>query len=311
LIELLAILSIIGVVMALLLPAIQAAREAARRTQCTGNLKQLGIAIHGYIASAGTLPAFSSGRAFSPQVMILPYMEQLAVYNLFNFNFAADAGESPVNSTAGSIAIYSLLCPSDEPPALGKRGAWTNYAGCVGYGYQAFGHNGVFDRPATSPAGITDGMSQTAMMAEWVLGQRPRRGAQTSEFQVGALKEDQITLTTPSLTSPEQLTEFIDACRSLPPEGANISTVVRGRYWTRGLESQSLYNHTMPPGSRSCLNGGVVMAGAWTAASRHPDAVSVLLADGSARAVRPSLDPSVWRAIGTRSAGELLSDSSF
>ncbi|QDV34803.1 DUF1559 domain-containing protein [Tautonia plasticadhaerens] len=128
LIELLVVIAIIGVLIALLLPAVQSAREAARRAQCTNNLKQLGLALHNYeSASAGFPPGivtttsnlpdeFSTWVAWSPQSMLLPYLEQQPLYNAANFNWACCwyGDEAYVtNSTVVFTRIAAFLCPSD------------------------------------------------------------------------------------------------------------------------------------------------------------------------------------------------------
>src|SRR5262249_45819413 len=89
LIELLVVIAIIGVLIALLLPAVQQAREAARKMQCTNNLKQIGLALHNYESTYNALPYSNFfGFSVSPQARVLPYLEQRALYDSINFNFA-------------------------------------------------------------------------------------------------------------------------------------------------------------------------------------------------------------------------------
>src|SRR5690606_3978149 len=86
LIELLVVIAIIGVLIALLLPAVQSAREAARRAQCTNNLKQLGLAMHSYHDVNNTLPANRVAGAAAPYVAVLPFLEQASLYQSYNFD---------------------------------------------------------------------------------------------------------------------------------------------------------------------------------------------------------------------------------
>ncbi len=130
LVELLVVITIIGILIALLLPAVQAAREAARRMQCQNNLKQIGLAMHNYEANFGSLPFGGSGppnntSAYLPlptwAAMILPFLEQQGVYDLFDFR--KDMVD-PVNAKATSAIISAYICPTDGSPEKAKEGPW-------------------------------------------------------------------------------------------------------------------------------------------------------------------------------------------
>ena len=120
LIELLVVIAIIGVLIALLLPAVQAAREAARRIQCGNNLKQVGLALHNYHDAVGSLPpgllskpgpdGDNTGPGWGWAAMILPQIEQAAVANAINFGLPIEA---PANQTARLTKINMFVCPSD------------------------------------------------------------------------------------------------------------------------------------------------------------------------------------------------------
>jgi prepilin-type N-terminal cleavage/methylation domain-containing protein len=153
LVELLVVIAIIGVLVALLLPAVQAAREAARRSQCTNNLKQFGTAIQTYAAARKTLPfgAAWHGMRFAPDcdddrncignepkccivnrgtihMFLLPYMEQQAIYAMYKFDRRTDEQLTPDGTPIGSRQVPVFVCPSDEHPTesvSAKNGAMT------------------------------------------------------------------------------------------------------------------------------------------------------------------------------------------
>ncbi|MBN1908836.1 MAG: DUF1559 domain-containing protein [Pirellulales bacterium] len=113
LVELLVVIAIIGILIALLLPAVQAAREAARRIHCTSNLKQIGVALATYESTHKVLP-FGSGYSITPTgtwvAFILPHLEQQQLYDMFNFNVSM---KDAANKAATSTPLPTMTCPSD------------------------------------------------------------------------------------------------------------------------------------------------------------------------------------------------------
>ena len=123
LVELLVVITIIGILIALLLPAVQAAREAARRMQCTNNLKQIGLAVLNYESNLKTLPpgaifASYTVRKGSILVHLLPYIEQQGIYDAFDFSAGVIDGQTFAGTTKeiGATPIAGYLCPSDDKP---------------------------------------------------------------------------------------------------------------------------------------------------------------------------------------------------
>lgn len=203
LVELLVVIAIIGILIALLLPAVQAAREAARRTQCTNNLKQIGLAIHNYHDTSRALPPsglveYTSSSTVedyaSWAVLVLPYMEQTNLYEQFDLSQKINSSVQP--ATARMTSIGTFLCPSRRsPPATttdqtdANGGAVGDYAVCGGsndnFGLRNTANpapDGAFMLPmrvtlnttaktadwqsATTFASINDGLSNTLFAGE-------------------------------------------------------------------------------------------------------------------------------------------------
>ena len=187
LIELLVVIAIIAVLIALLLPAVQQAREAARRTQCRNNMHQIGLALHNYHDTHGTFPpggiCNNAGSEWGEpwwgwMTMILPFMDETAVYNACNFSVLATL--TP-NSTAAQQLLAQYHCPSDAGPSLVNAGATcasSCYAGVGGfrstqpYSLPAGSNmNGVFGCDSRIRIrDIRDGTSQTFAVAEQLVG---------------------------------------------------------------------------------------------------------------------------------------------
>ena len=123
LVELLVVIAIIGILVALLLPAIQAAREAARRSQCMNNMRQIGIALHNHVTAKRKLPSGGEGTNWqtfgtgfdlnSTFTQLLPYMEETAIADRYDYKYAYDDAARPGNQEAAKNEIQAFRCPSN------------------------------------------------------------------------------------------------------------------------------------------------------------------------------------------------------
>lgn len=299
LIETIVVIFVLGMVFSLVLMGVFAAREAARKSHCVNNLRQIGIAIHSYAAAIKSYPQGINGNGFSVHAMILPYMDQNPAYNSINFSFSSSrfSRTSYENRTASSVVIDIFLCPSDIP---GTRQSINNYAGNRGSGVQKFGYNGAFPLETSAPIGyegFTDGSSTTAALTEWKTGSSSR----------GRNDPDRLVFETAHpLVRPEELDLFADACQTINPFESKISPMIRGEKWIVGELSYTMYTHVLGINENSCTNSGLVQQGAWTAGSYHGAGATVLFVDGHTRFVMQTIPLKIWRAIGSRDGGDVV-----
>lgn len=292
LIEVAVSIAIVGVLIALVLPAVGAARESARRAHCKNNLRQIGLALHAYHEAHHVFPGLGT---FSPHVMILP---QLGLAPLFDsLNFEGNPPDVMVNQTAAMIQVSTYLCPADEGWQAGQPG-WCGYAGSAGVGFDPYRSldNGLFSRSGLGMRDITDGSSSTIALAEWVPGE-------------DVWDPKVFVINTPDrMIGPGDLDRFADTCArmALPRFDGRRG---KGTLWLDGGLGRTLFNHTLTINERSCTNGGLTPQGAWTAGSRHPGGASVLFADGHATFQKDSMSRQTWRALGTRNGREVLPDA--
>jgi prepilin-type N-terminal cleavage/methylation domain-containing protein/prepilin-type processing-associated H-X9-DG protein len=345
LIELLVVIAIIAVLIALLLPAVQSAREAARRMQCTNNLKQMTLAVHNFLSTNNTFPdgigpfptTSAGGTRLSVQGLLLPYLEQSAMYGAFNLSL--DVNSTSQNDTARCQQVSAFLCPSD---ARGGRSPGSRvYAASTGLLGQSnyYGNNGataaqIYGSSATSyplqetnsntlgvfnvsldAAGnvssktgialITDGTSNTALFSEIKISMLP--------FPAPAnVAGDPSTVYLPSgwnATTDNYIPQA--ACTGLP---YNTRITYRGQQYYRGnIPELAYYNHTMTPNTRLLDCGDVTYftSSHMAARSYHPGGVNTSFCDGSVKFIKESVNIVTWRALGTRSGGEVVSADSY
>jgi len=308
LIEVLVSVAIITILISLLLPAIQATREAARRTQCLNNLKQYGLGLHNYISSMNVFPpGGTSDTNFSIHAMMLPSLEQMNLYNSINFSIDA-ALEYANNHTLASATVSFFWCPSDPlvGPKMNFPGQFigmTNYAGCTGDDRDPSKPNGLFQSGRSfAVQEVEDGLSSTVAMSEFLVG-RPDISEKLRTTYVPSDYNDGPTA---------NVDVFTERCSNLRDELPNLSDL-KGKLWLIGQRDLTLYNNVLAINNPSCQNTkkSEVVVGATTATSFHSKGANCLFADGHVRFIRESINVNVWRGLGTRGGGEVLSANSY
>jgi prepilin-type N-terminal cleavage/methylation domain-containing protein/prepilin-type processing-associated H-X9-DG protein len=290
LIELLVVIAIVGVLGALILPAVQSAREAARRTRCANNLRQVGLGLAAYHEALGSLPmglvASPSGQPYATSpgwgwaALVLPQLEQRPLYDASNFSLPV---ESAANLTTRTARLSAYICPSDADAGLfdvAGAGGWgdlgefatNSYAACFGAGGdvgEAPGRgNGLFSlNRVVRYAQVRDGMGTTIAVGE--------RGA--------------CLVRTPWTGAPQGGVSRIDG-----DSGDDWGHDTLGR----GAELVLAHADAVPPNAPG--------TGTSDFYSPHGDVVNFLFADGSVRPIRSTIDLILYRALCTRSGGEVV-----
>lgn len=311
LIELLVVIAIIGVLIGLLLPAVQKVREAASRMKCQNNLRQFGVALNAYHDVAGAFPGTRDPfpLAFSAHTYLLQSLEQNNVFKLIDFGAnGATSTYKGTNAAAAASPVPIFSCPSDIGSVMGGNGATpgvvfggTNYVSCVGTGASSSGvingdyvsGDGVF--LLTHPiriADILDGTSTTAAFSESVYG---NGSAALTPGPAGA--------------DPLALAVSLSGSAMDPATCASTNTYTgqRGDRWINGGYLSTAYNHFTTPNSKTldCLNSSNNF-GLKTARSRHSGGVNLLACDGSVRFVTNTITLQIWQALATRAGSEVV-----
>lgn len=310
LVELLVVIAIIGILIALLLPAVQAAREAARRSQCTNNLKQLSLSTHNYhdvykafppgssaYTQGGGVPGYTSlNQSYISR--LLPFIEQSSLEIEFTRPGTLWTGAN-LGDQHAEVLLKAVLCPSDISRPCNSTKGPTNYVACTGDdqrfvratagnspdGRPQTRHRGVFKRSQwTIMSEIKDGTSNTMSISECRLG--PTGNGLPISYDPGAL-----------LT-----------CLSGSPSGTVDVNYPRGWSWYAAKYAHSWgYTAFVPPNDKVTFAAGYDCIGdtevgsdcGLGARSWHPGGVNVAMADGSVRFVSETVDLVAWRAAAT------------
>jgi prepilin-type N-terminal cleavage/methylation domain-containing protein/prepilin-type processing-associated H-X9-DG protein len=288
LIELMVVLAIIALLLAFLLPTVHASREASRRVQCLANIKQLALAVNSYATAHSAYPMSSGLDRASYLVRILPFLDQETLYRGLDLSKPMSE-QFPVSKSRPTM----MYCQSD-PVASRYLGA--SYFGNGGWsvvrsfdhGFTVTGTVGVFYfevDAAVRPDHVVDGLSRTAMLAEFLpTDGRDVKRAIWNEQPSLPLFERPVDVVASECSAAKSYTHFLQ----------------RGTHWTLGGFGETIYDHVMSPNSRNCL-------WAVTAGSLHSgDGVNTAFCDGSARFITSTVDIRVWRAMGTRDLREAI-----
>ncbi len=316
LIELLVVIAIIGILIALLLPAVQAAREAARRMQCSNNFKQMGIALAAYHEASGVFPIGRTGlyRTYPSKnpnrrtwvLGSLPYFEQSNIFNTFNCSLSFNDNE---NGTTVQSLVSMFVCPSDGPtlqePDRPVPRIKSNFAanwGSTHYFQGEGGYGAASPNPLVGPAGTAwftgapfgvnvsnglntflDGSSQTFLVGEVIAGVNRPAGTNPAgayDHRGDIYNDDRNCAMFMTYTTPNAL---------IPDQ------LAEAQYCGQGYDNNPPCNTSVP---------------AFNAArSRHRGGVHVLFADGHVTFIRDEINVAVWRALGSPAAGEVVNDT--
>jgi prepilin-type N-terminal cleavage/methylation domain-containing protein/prepilin-type processing-associated H-X9-DG protein len=320
LVELLVVIAIIGLLVGLLLPAVQAARESGRRTSCINNLRQLGIAAQNFHSARGAFPVGSEAQAYpghpshpwtfyrwSALAHLTPYLEESNAYNALDLDlpmYDLNYEVSTANKPGVALVVPLFLCPSDVGRVVSPGYGPSNYAACAGSG--AGGGtpqktDGVFYvNSRTKLNQIEDGSSHTVLFSESVLGNVKLSPLQKDYWH------DYKFLLLPGVPLTDALCNGATQWNNADP---------RGFSWSNGEYRTTLYNHYYTPNQAAFDCVGSQLFGSpdfkftpfgWRAArSRHVGGVNVLLADGSVQFIVDQIDRTAWLALSTRKGGEI------
>ena len=343
LVELLVVIAIIGILIGMLLPAVQLVREAARRTECANKVRQLALAMHNHESAYQRFPvnqigpglpnpdgSFSTGY-YSWFVPLLPFMEQDAIHD--QFNLAVNNGDGDgykvssdhVNAFAVHSWIDSLICPSDNPGPdnsviLGSANpAPSSYVGNAGWPSRATGFAGERTIPGRFNGVVA--LHHPSRPVSWHSKQGVTIGSIADGTSNTALISERLVQTGNSagaiqdgddrlqslhiLERVETLPEIVDQMSST--HAHVFESAHLGRSWSSGSSLVApTYMHVQPPNGTMGHYNTSMNEGDFvvTPSSNHPGGVNLALADGSVRFVSNSVSLEIWWAVGSRDDGQ-------
>ncbi|MGE3779889.1 MAG: DUF1559 domain-containing protein [Pirellulaceae bacterium] len=325
LVELLVVIAIIGVLVSLLLPAVQSAREAARRMQCSNNLKQFGLALHNYHDTNKAFPPRRGGTAGggnrarfdgnydrkSAFIFLLPFLEQSALADQIKAGNVVDSNGNTIHPD-GPAGWYNnarwlpwrtqlsvVLCPSDKPILNPAQQAKNSYAFCIGdspgatsgndrWNIATSNNRGMFtgSQRVRTFAHITDGTSNTLATSERVWsGNTGTHNANGEDVRTSTV----VNITNINITP--------NVCLAQATGKRFMGVRIKGRFgalWSDGQAERVGFTTVLPPNAPSCVidtnNNADSQGGVLNPSSYHPGGVMGLLADGSVRFISETIN---------------------
>lgn len=315
-VELLVATAVVAIVVALILPSVQSAREAARRTQCANNMRQVALALQNFESLRGRYPAGNTGPRcdsgvpygyLSPHAMILPQLDRAALYDQLvpcetNVGGGADPPQSVTNGHLIGEAVPAFVCPSDRVPAGGNSvrvsmGVTATRFETDGDHPGPPGEAGAFmGRGGLRSVHVTDGLSATVFLSERLAGDAapdaysPRRDVFFNGKVMILPRDAELGCRLNAGAEPEHLSHV-------------------GSTWVLAGYATTWFNQIAPPNGRlpDCAQGpgpGPWLSGSFAARSNHPGSVNAAAGDGAVRSVSSAIDLALWRAVATRSAAD-------
>jgi prepilin-type N-terminal cleavage/methylation domain-containing protein/prepilin-type processing-associated H-X9-DG protein len=343
LVELLVVIAIIGILIALLLPAVQAAREAARRSQCSNNLKQIVLAMHNYHDSHKCFPisigwwegpAAERSETFSDKVMMLPYLEQKPAYDNTNWRIRPwDSlgwhGNDNIQTQSTKLPVFN--CPS-QSNELGNAGGGGNFTYAINQGTT---HNPPHIRQSNQTPSYAGESNHNGVAAyfhaihdgslRWENDQIVNFGAikdgtsNTAAYAEFVIQGRETVRDDPRVwreqvynwaSSGNSTAERRQSCLAQNDlNDNNLGRVQRGASWAWSwIGVGGAYNHTMLPNEKSCQSyeGDWYGSNLLAAGSEHPGGCQVGLADGSVRFIPETVENLIWWGMGTRNGREAI-----
>lgn len=303
LVELMVAIAIIGLLAAIIAPAIVAARGASHRIDCANRMRQISIAFQNYHSTYNCLPhlgyeigpiTWSVWRSVLPDLQLQSLEQRAREVDLD----LAD-GQATTANFERTLQVPALQCPADGSMGIYGASFAINWSGS-----SQTEPDGAFVGDKRLSAGfntMTDGTSHTALVSEFLRGDTAAPGYSEAARADGRRL---IFNVIPGIETEMGVPGMFDRCRSMDPKISPVLASDRGRLWLNGGYEHYSYNHFDVPNHHSCVNSGNAWGLVLSSSSLHGSGVNVLFADGSVRFINDQLDLKIWRAYGTRAGAE-------